>query len=1280
MAMLARLVLRPDQVIYLANLAAVVTLMCGLGLLVTRLCRRCSVPLRHGVLTSVLALILLSPGSVWLGQHKGLGLIPVAVSLGKAAGQADASSAAAHPYAPPPGSEVFPARPPGERRGSVPAAASSPSGVDSSRPPATGLPTVGTVSSEVLARTAKPFASAAPSGSGQSLWWQVLGTLAAYTWAAGILVGVLRLAWGYALLIRIRSSLRRPDPRVAGLGRQVAGGMGLRELPPVYVSPLVPVPLSLGLARLAIVLPAELAARMEETQLEAILVHEMAHLIRRDPWMGLAQRLALVVFWWNPLVRRVSNQISTLREDLCDNYVVRAQGSGLPFARTLLDVASHVTVHPGLPATVGILEPNLDGLTERVHRLLGKERDMATRMSFGSTVLIVTCGLILLLATGLVRCLQAAEVATAATAQISKEDTKSPALAAGPDTIVDPQTGAKFVLVKTVSGANNIIEHCNKVTMSPDGRFLLWRGRAVPLDGTEAFWNGAGSEVAVSPNGRYLVHGKDRAVWVQPVSPETLRPNGPAKKLLDLKEGERWVETRARSEALRWTRDSEIVFFRTGDAEGQYKQHAFSAATGAPVNFPDATARGLRSPDGRCVALTDANDGFWVQPVGESAARRLCAGEAGTLCWSADGHWLIGVQVDDRIVRFVQYPEGREYVVPVPYDLPRTSHYVGPSGDRNQLFFYQPGYQLKMRIKVVSAENTPLMNVDAKTLYAFFDNFQWAPDGKTIFSPLYAVRGEGGLIACPLSGEESTRFAISPAISGIITPFAVSPNGNRLLFAVARQPDTGMFDLAVAPLSLANHEVSGPATVVFRNARAPQNVRAWLRPSEGTHVLAWSPDSTRVALISRERLAEEKGIWIAFTDGRAPLRLAGTTGKERDLQWSPDASMLAFISNMADTVELKIVSSSGGAPTVLRTWADANEPPWAWSPDSKSLTIAEKDMLVRQPLSGGKAESIANLKESGVEQPWRLIWSPDGRRLALTCDKPGNKDLRVWGQLVLARIEGSRLQTTATADLRGGNWEYTWSPDSTRVAYTCEDAVAVRSAGRLYALAVDDILEKINAGAIAPTGQQAATAAAEKPPTETAPVPAAEPIVGPVFSDNFDNGLSKCWWTPDLRSDPQTSPFPRDRAIENGQFMLQYSGIQLRQIEWTDYVETVRFCLKEAAPSGESVFGFHARHTLDNTGKVNGGYSLLVTCLDGVPSGLYLGLVGPSNLASSPCVIVRDKWYTLEFEVRGRQLRGYLDGKLMVEATDDRWAKGGISLFCWRSRALFDDFSVRQLP
>jgi parallel beta-helix repeat protein len=450
MATLTRLVLRPDHVIYLVNLAVGVSVICAVGLVALRACRCCSAPVRYGILLCVLALALACPVSVWLGQHEGWALFPLALAGPHTVGQSSVS-AITPPPADPPGS-VGTAPPPSgqEPSGSFPPTPSLPAKADSSPPRAVHGPTLTGVADVRSTRVAS-LPPPADRGRDKYLWWQVLGTCAACAWAIGILAGVLRLGLGYAALRRIRTSFREPGAHVAQLGQRVAERLQWRRAPALYLSPLTPVPLSLGLIQPAVVLPADMAPRMEEIQLEAILVHEMAHLIRRDLWVGLAQRLALVVFWWNPLVRRVAHGISALAEDLCDNYVVRAQGGGEDFARTLVDLARHITVRPGLPATVGVLEPSLDGLTERVHRLLGKDRDMPTRMSFGSAVLILTCGLAAFLSTVLIHCLRAAEAVTAPAAVAQT----------GPDGATFGHTGAGAVPLSAAEGATYCVDGDN---------------------------------------------------------------------------------------------------------------------------------------------------------------------------------------------------------------------------------------------------------------------------------------------------------------------------------------------------------------------------------------------------------------------------------------------------------------------------------------------------------------------------------------------------------------------------------------------------------------------------------------------------------------------------------------------------------------------------------------------------------------------------------------------------------------------------------------------------
>lgn len=324
-----------------------------------------------------------------------------------------------------------------------------------------------------------------------------------------------------------------------------------------------------------------------------------------------------------------------------------------------------------------------------------------------------------------------------------------------------------------------------------------------------------------------------------------------------------------------------------------------------------------------------------------------------------------------------------------------------------------------------------------------------------------------------LSGEEPAQFTLSPIVS-TGRPFSVSPDSKWLLFSTAKESGRSTVDLSVIPLSIADHEASGPTTGLFRITAPGQG------SSHASVSAAWSPDNTRVAVACEADSVKEQDIWVAFIDGRTPIRLTRTVATERNLKWSPDGNMLAYISDDAEATELKVIPAAGGEAVPLRHWANAETPLWAWSPDSKSLTIAEKGMLVRQPLSGGQGEPVINLKKFGIEELKWLSWSPDGSQLALanyTRDISSNKGLLAsWGQLLFARVEEGRLQKTGATDLGPALWTgmYAWSPDSTHVACGYESLVATSPGGRLYTVAVDDIVERIEAGAIPATRPKAA--------------------------------------------------------------------------------------------------------------------------------------------------------------------------------------------------------------
>jgi beta-lactamase regulating signal transducer with metallopeptidase domain len=89
----------------------------------------------------------------------------------------------------------------------------------------------------------------------------------------------------------------------------------------------VDTPFAVGLTQRSVTLPARLAATLPPAELRAVVLHEIAHLRRRDDWMYLFERLACAVLWFNPFTVLASRAAAGWREIACDADAARETGS-----------------------------------------------------------------------------------------------------------------------------------------------------------------------------------------------------------------------------------------------------------------------------------------------------------------------------------------------------------------------------------------------------------------------------------------------------------------------------------------------------------------------------------------------------------------------------------------------------------------------------------------------------------------------------------------------------------------------------------------------------------------------------------------------------------------------------------------------------------------------------------------------------------------------------------------------------------------------------------------
>jgi hypothetical protein len=179
---------------------------------------------------------------------------------------------------------------------------------------------------------------------------------------------------------------------VAGL----AGRLGLLHIPAVWLVPgrLPPMLWALG-GHPRLLLPTRLLGNLTAEQRAALLLHELAHLRRRDHWVRVLEMLTMGLFWWHPVVWWARRDLREAEEQCCDAWVVWAlPGAGRTYATALLECLDFLSDAPvPLPLGASGLGRTAD-LKRRLTMIL--RGNTPRRLSWsGSLALLVLGGLLL---------------------------------------------------------------------------------------------------------------------------------------------------------------------------------------------------------------------------------------------------------------------------------------------------------------------------------------------------------------------------------------------------------------------------------------------------------------------------------------------------------------------------------------------------------------------------------------------------------------------------------------------------------------------------------------------------------------------------------------------------------------------------------------------------------------------------------------------------------------------------------------------------------------------
>ncbi|HEV3417717.1 MAG TPA: M56 family metallopeptidase, partial [Pirellulales bacterium] len=191
-------------------------------------------------------------------------------------------------------------------------------------------------------------------------------------WLAGTLLALVRLGRGW----HVTHTIRRASRPIAGeLPEPVLNRLSMhlgRAPPEILISDRIRVPMAVGCFRSVILLPSTLRPMLDDRQLLQVLIHECAHAVRRDPLVGLYQRILAAAFWFHPLVHLANRLLDRAREELCDNHVLRSVAP-TEYSRTLLTIAESISLVPNGLLTQTLFQ-SARHLDHRVAGLLNPRR------------------------------------------------------------------------------------------------------------------------------------------------------------------------------------------------------------------------------------------------------------------------------------------------------------------------------------------------------------------------------------------------------------------------------------------------------------------------------------------------------------------------------------------------------------------------------------------------------------------------------------------------------------------------------------------------------------------------------------------------------------------------------------------------------------------------------------------------------------------------------------------------------------------------------------------
>lgn len=204
-------------------------------------------------------------------------------------------------------------------------------------------------------------------------------------WAAIVLI--LIAYWLYQV-IQFRIRMIRSCIDITGrrlFDRKILNGDKVR----IFTGPGITTPFTRGVFKPKIYLP-ESVLSWQENELNALVLHEYAHIKRKDLLFITLQNIVQLLFFFHPLVWLASRQISRYREKACDDFAIHAlQGKALEYGKLLLKSIDEAMDWRPIPSMSTYFHHSKKFLFNRFHYILNRKGNIMTKLKLSQKLVLV---------------------------------------------------------------------------------------------------------------------------------------------------------------------------------------------------------------------------------------------------------------------------------------------------------------------------------------------------------------------------------------------------------------------------------------------------------------------------------------------------------------------------------------------------------------------------------------------------------------------------------------------------------------------------------------------------------------------------------------------------------------------------------------------------------------------------------------------------------------------------------------------------------------------------